>query len=404
MGVEIRPAHKEEMKEFKHSTETAFLPSSSEPPEPPEQMRPEWTLCAFEDGKLATSYAAWPFTMRFNGKGIPASGVTAVGTLPHYRRRGYLRKITRIHFEQLHEEKTQPLAILWAMYAAIYQRYGYAIVSTQNRYHVEPRYLQFPVGQAVSGRFLEAAENDLAVLKDIYKKFVADKTGYIHRAQTMWEHQVLVKPAKGRILRQMIYREDDQPLGYVIYEAMHHPSSEVQGPPYQRIRIRDLAWLSISAYQAIWDYFAQHDVAWDVVWQAPVDDPLRHLLLEPRRLNTTTREAILGRIIDVDRALSGRGYPEEDELFFEIVDDGLCPWNNGRWKLETSDSESFVTSSTREPEMIMPISTMAMLSFGQVSATEAARMGRLDANVKKALPKWDKIMRTMYRPFCPDEF
>jgi hypothetical protein len=52
----------------------------------------------------------------------------------------------------------------------------------------------------------------------------------------------------------------------------------------------------------------------------------------------------------------------------------------------------------------MPVSTMVMLVFGQISATEAARMGRLDANEKKALPKWDRIMRTMYRPFCPDDF
>ncbi|MBW2624524.1 MAG: GNAT family N-acetyltransferase [Deltaproteobacteria bacterium] len=404
MGVEIRPANKEEMKEFRRSTEIAFLPSPTEQPELETQMRPEWTLCAFEDGKLATSYAAWPFTISFNGKGIAASGVTSVGTLPHYRRRGYLRKITALHFEQLHEEKTQPLAILGAMWVAIYQRYGYAVVSTYHRHRIEPRYLQFPSGQTVPGRFHEAPEKDPAVLKDIYKKFVADKTGYIHRVQAMWEHRVLVKPAKGKILRQLIYEEDAQPLGYVIYEAMHHPNPEVKAPPYQRMHIRDLAWLSISAYQAIWDYFAQHDVARDVVWQAPVDDPLPHLLLEPRMLNTTTRDAILGRIIDVDEVLSGREYPGEGELFFEIVDDGLCPWNNGRWKLETSGPESSVTSSTREPEMIMPISTMAMLAFGQVSAVEAARMGRLEAKDQSVLPKWDRMMRTMYRPFCPDEF
>jgi predicted acetyltransferase len=402
MGVEIRPVRKEEMKEFRHSTETAFLPSPTDQPESP--MRPEWTLCAFEDGNLATSYAAWPLTMRFNGKALQTAGVTAVGTLPHYRRRGYLRKITAVHFQKLHEEGTQPLAVLWAMYAAIYQRYGYAVVSNCNRYSIEPRYLQFPLAREVPGRLYEVTDSEGAVLKELYREFVSDKTGYIHRVQQLWDNSILVKPAKGRVLRQLIYKEDDRPLGYVIYEALHHPGPEVNSPPYQRIRIRDLTWLSISAYRAIWDYFAQHDVARDVCWEAPTDDPLPHLLLEPRRLNMTSRDSLLGRIIDIDGVLAGRDYPEEGGLIFEIVDDDLCPWNNGRWKFETSGPESSVTPSTREPELIMPVSTMVMLVFGQISATEAARMGRLDANEKKALPKWDKIMRTMYRPFCPDEF
>jgi hypothetical protein len=52
----------------------------------------------------------------------------------------------------------------------------------------------------------------------------------------------------------------------------------------------------------------------------------------------------------------------------------------------------------------MPISTLAMLVFGQISATEAARMGRLTVDDHNALPVWDKVMRASYRPFCADLF
>jgi hypothetical protein len=45
-----------------------------------------------------------------------------------------------------------------------------------------------------------------------------------------------------------------------------------------------------------------------------------------------------------------------------------------------------------------------MLVFGQISATEAARMGRLEVNDGNALPLWDKVMRTKYKPFCPEYF
>jgi len=47
---------------------------------------------------------------------------------------------------------------------------------------------------------------------------------------------------------------------------------------------------------------------------------------------------------------------------------------------------------------------MAMLMFGQISTTEAARMGRLDVIKPEALPFWDKVMRTKYRPTCVTHF
>ena len=52
----------------------------------------------------------------------------------------------------------------------------------------------------------------------------------------------------------------------------------------------------------------------------------------------------------------------------------------------------------------MPVSTLAMLMFGQVSASEAARMARLGVGDDNALPLWDKVMRTRYRPACADDF
>jgi len=53
---------------------------------------------------------------------------------------------------------------------------------------------------------------------------------------------------------------------------------------------------------------------------------------------------------------------------------------------------------------VIPASTLALLVFGQVSASEAARMARLDVNTPEALYLWDKTMRTRYRPACADNF
>jgi len=396
MGVEIRVARPEEMEEFRRVASTALVMS----PEVLQALRPEWTFCAFEDGKLATAYAAWPLTMRFNGEGVSVAGVTSVGTLPIYRRRGYLRRVITTHFELLHQRGEQPIAILYASLAAIYQRYGYAVVATRNSYSVEPRYLQFLLAQPLSGRFREVGDDEFGLLVELYRRFRAERTGYVHRGRAMWEAGVLAPPPAGGLLSEVVYQEAGEPLGYLIYIMEPIPGLLRR----QRLTIRDLIWLTPSTYQAIWDYLANMDLVDNIIWErVPSDDPLPHLLLEPRMLHTTAQDSILARIVDVEGALPKRHYHEEGTLTFEVLDES-CPWNQGRWKLETSAKESVVSRTTEKPQLVMPVSTLAMLVFGQINATEAARMQRLDVLDHNALPTWDRVLRTLYRPACADLF
>jgi predicted acetyltransferase len=146
------------------------------------------------------------------------------------------------------------------------------------------------------------------------------------------------------------------------------------------------------------------DLVSDIVWErVPGDDPLPHLLLEPRMLNLGSRDGLLARIVDIERALPQRRYNVEGTFSFELSDE-LCPWNRGRWRLETSAGEARINRTSDDPQLAMPISTLAMLLFGQISAAEAARMGRLDVLEHASLSSWDAAMRTAYRPFCPDFF
>ena len=401
MGVEIRAAEPGEMEEFRHVVSSALVMSPDIFGKAPDLKRTaEWTVCAFEDGKLATGYRSWPWMMRFNGEAIPVAAVNSVGTLPVYRRRGYLRRVTAAHFESIHERGEQPIAILWPSRAAIYQRYGYACVTTRKTYNVDPYYLDFIRPQAVTGSFREVGDDEFAVIVDLYRKFRADRTAYIHRSRAQWDYGILGSPPANGLLVKVVYQEDNEPLGYAVYtiEESNEPGHE------QRLIIRDLVWLTFSAYQAIWNYFANMDLVSNIIWRyVPVDDPLPHLVLEPRLLNITSHDGMLGRIIDVEKALPGRHYDEEGVLTFEIIDD-FCSWNQGRWKLEVSPAGSSITRTDDEPQLVMPVSTLTLLAFGQISATEAARMERLDVVDDSALSVWDKVMKTRYRPCCADYF
>lgn len=397
MAVEIRPARPDEMPEFARVVSTSL----AMPADTFAALAPEWTLCAFDDDRLATAYAAWPFTMRMNGSGMRVAAVTTVSTDPLYRRRGNLRAIMETDFPRRHEHG-EPIAALYASQAAIYQRYGYGLVSTQHRYTTEPRFLRFAQPLPERGALRESSRDEFALLVDLYRTFRERRTGYLHRGAAMWEAGVLAPPASGDRLTILIYEEEGQPLGYLVFTS--GPSTPVGNGPAQQIQVRDLCWLTPAAYRACWDHLARFDLVNRITWAVvPPDDPLPYLLLEPRMLHDESRDGIYGRVIDVDRAFAGRGYGTEGSLTFGVVDP-VCPWNEGTWLLETSGAETSVTRTTRQPDFVAPASTLAMLLFGQISVTEAWRMGRLEAPTSESLARHDALLRTGYRPFCADHF
>ncbi|MGD9142571.1 MAG: GNAT family N-acetyltransferase [Dehalococcoidia bacterium] len=403
MGFEIRPIKPEELNEMNRIVRHSF----AIPDETFMKMPPEWTLCAFCDGKMATTYAAWPLTMRLNGSAAPVAGVTIVGTLPAYRRRSYLRKVTAAHFQGLYERGDYAVAALFASRVAIYQRYGYAVVSTKGMYSVEPRNLNLIAGPEVPGEFREAGDEDTETILDLYHRFIEDKTGYLHRNKSFEVAEgspltVVRNFVPTNILVKVLYIEAGQPAGYIIYfiERDSRPGN-VGG---QRLNVTDLIWHSPMAYRAIWHYFRNMDLVQDVIWgRVPPDDPLPHIMLEPRELKLTSADGLLGRIVNVAGALPLRPYSDEGTLTFEIVD-GFCEWNQGKWEMTATVGGAEVKHSNKSPQLTMPVSTLAMLMFGQISASAAARMGRLDVADGDALEMWDRVMRTKYPPFCADSF
>jgi len=407
-GVEIRPAREEEMETFRDNLRIGFSsgprpPRPADETEPPPDLLPEWTLCAFEDGQLATTYAAFPFEMYFHGRIVPAAGVTAVSTLPWFRRRGHLRTIMATDFARMHEEGGPAIAILYASMAAIYQRFGYAIVSTQLRYTVDPRSIEFASPEPVLGRYRRIGREEIGTVAPVFEAFARQYTGSVRRESYIWQHEII-----GYYAAQppfcITYEEQGEIQGYLFYRASQRPRGAIDFSGSVSAEAWDLTWLTPSAYRALWAYLKAIDLASEVkVYNLPPDDPGLDLFLEPRQLYPTRTDGLLARITDVERAAAQRDYAGEGRLSFEIVD-AMAPWNAGRWELETDGGETRVRRGERQPELTMPVATLAPLLFGHYSASHAARIGRLSVHDSAALPRWDALLRTERPPFCGTGF
>jgi predicted acetyltransferase len=366
--------------------------------------RAEWTLCAFDGANLVASYATIPFTMRANGTAMAMGGVSIVGTLPEYRRRGLLRALTERSFEDM-RANGQTVAALWASQAAIYQRFGYSMCSVRRSYEIDTvdlRLLEAPPEDLVVAR--EPTADAFDTLKALYRSFVAQRTCYLHRSTALWQANALAsRPADGPVHVALCRNRAGEPSGYLIYTLrgggrVNHPARS------QEIVIRELVWLTVDACRALWEFVARHDLVGRVRWEnAPADDPAWELLSEPRLLNARDREGAYFRIVDVPGALAGRGYDRDGGCVIAVAPDRETPWNAGTWRLTVSDGRAEVEPTTEAADVTFTIRSLASAFTGFRRVRWLANWGMVDG-AEAAIDRADALFATRFAPSCPDNF
>ena len=404
MGIEIRPVTPDELGEMGILGGYAYGGAFGDGPQSAvgKFNKPEWTLCAFADGRLASSFANVPFTMGANGRAVKLAGVSSVATQPENRRRGLARRIHTRAFGAM-REAGQNVAALWASLAAIYQRFGYAMATVMREYAVDTGDIRFHDGDGGNGRVVRMdADAAHDVVNTIYAAFIAERMCYLHRVEEDWVNEVLkARRDTGPVWVAVCYG-DDAARGYVVYTLrsgrVTHRARD------QELTIRDLAWLDADAYRSLWRFIACHDLVGRVRWSnAPADDPAAEFFLDPGLLNAEDHEGAWFRVVDAANALAGRGYDVEDELTIGIAADPLTPWNDGRWHLEAGPDGARMRPSKVVPDIELSSKALASLYTGFRSATELGNWGLL-AGDRRALAKADALFRTRYAPHTPDHF
>ncbi len=405
MAIEFRPVRADEMTQYTYMDHVGFGNSTAE-----EELtrslernplRAEDTLVAFEDGEQIAHMAALPFNMRWNGRDIDCAGVVDVTTLPSHRRRGLVLQLMTRYFAQM-KERGQPVAMLWASMAAIYQRFGYGIAYTMRSYDFDPRHLRLVDEIDTPGRIRMIKQTDaIPPLAAVYERFATPRTLMLRRDEKWWRDWVL-RPWRLPPWLVAVYEENGEAQGYAIY------TPEVKTPdqpgPYQQLQVVELAWNSPAAHRALLRLLAGYDLAYSVrFWRQPDDDPLLYQAQEPRLLHTNVRDGTLVRIVDAQRCLQERGYDGDGRLVLALQDE-LCPWNSGVYELSVEAGCATVKRSDAEPSLSCSMRALAILCSGRQSATELAHIGTLASTDTSVLRTADALFHTAYAPFCADGF
>jgi predicted acetyltransferase len=404
MTIEIRScANDDEMREYNMIGAYVFADPELIPTEEGGTI-PEWTTAAWVDGKLASIMGSFPFTVRLNGSPVKMAGVTQVGTLPGYRRQGLLRKTMSRAYEQM-QERDQPFAILWASMGAIYQRFGYGLASEGVRYRYDPRVAGLQFGEEPAGSVsVETVEDGYPTARMLYIEYAADRNLHIHRARALWQVGIFRgDKAKGPV-RVAIYRNaDGEARGHIVYQVAHQ-RYDTPGPD-QAMSVRDFVYLDLEAWRGLWEYIRKHDLVRSVeIDGVAPDDPAPDLLLEPRVLDRRVQDGIWMRVINAEKGLPARPYATRGELVIDISGDTMCPWNEGRWLLETDGRTTDVRRTDRAADITVTPNALATLIAGCRTATHLTRIGRMEGRDAATLARADALFRTEYAPHCPNGF
>jgi predicted acetyltransferase len=301
-------------------------------------------------------------------------------------------------------EQQQPIAMLWASMAAIYQRFGYGLGYVCQMPSFDARRLSFVDEIATPGRVrLVPREEVMSRIAPVYERFAAPRTLMLHRTEFWWLGALLHQwnPADAPEL-VAAYEERGEVRGYLLYAVERDETSG--SSTNLAIQVRDLVWHPPAAHRALLHYLAAYDRAGTVTFNAlPPDDPLFFSVQEPRDLGTRAMDGTWLRLVDLPAALEGRGYAAEGRFSFAL-DDALCPWNNGVWEISAEGGAALIGRSSREPDLTLSPRALAMLACGSASAALLARLGLLQVTEPRAVTTADALFRSEFAPYCMDHF
>ena len=267
---------------------------------------------ALDGNEWVATAGAYSMRLTVPGGEVAVSAITGVGVRPDFRRQGLLREMMDWLFDDARKHE-EPVAVLLASEAAIYQRFGFGQASMASSFSFDPTSTTFrrPVdlGPGARVRLVDPSEA-LPVFSRIYEQVRPRTPGALDRVDARWRDWLLPDPewlrhGDGVRLRALL-EVDGEPRGFAIYRIQQGWSAT---GPSESLSVQEVIALDPDAEQVLWEWLLSMDLVRTITGRrAPVPHPLQHMLLEPRRLGLTVTDGLWLRILDLPAALEARGY------------------------------------------------------------------------------------------------
>lgn len=410
MGWEIRAAGVDELAAVVRASALAFgfQPNVERIDEARDFLELDRVVVAVDGEEIVGTAGALSLEVTVPGPAsVRTAGVTYVGVLPSHRRRGILTALMGRVMDDA-RRREEPLCTLLASESSIYRRFGYGVAVMQSRVEIERAHARLRQPVAVGGRtrMIEPAEM-AAALAPLHDRYRRHQPGEIGRNASLWTAR-LREPEieRGGASRRFAVvwedgaRRDD---GYVLYRIKPDWS---EGLPAYTLSVDELVAVRAEVRAALWRYCFDVDlVSMITASNLAVDEPLRWMLADPRRLRVTgVKDSLWIRILDVVPTLSARTYAASGRLVIEVIDE-RCPDVAGRYRIEGGGGEPAACRRTTElPDLSMDVAELASTYLGGVRFATLEQAGLVAELVPGAVARAEMMFAIAPGPTCCTTF
>jgi predicted acetyltransferase len=354
-------------------------------------------LAVAEDGRPVGTAAGYSFELTLpGGARIPTTGVTNVGVLPSHRRRGIATALMRRQLTDL-RARGEHVAVLLAMEATIYRRFGYGPATFSRRMSVTRARAAFDDrGLGTSAREPDLGSIDVVpreecvpALEEVYEQYRLNRPGALDRPHRWWARGAGHPPVSRDPRWIGLHRSaDGRPDGYVSY----HLTDGV-------LHVDETITADDAVREVLDRFVLGHDLVREVVFsEAPTDHPLRWQLLDYDAVTSSGDEAWLWvRILDVAGALQARAWAGSGELVLQVEDPFLR--ESTRYALTVDGGKAECGLTTRRPDLVLDVSDLASLYLGGVAPRDLVRAGRVRAREESAVERAQTLFATERAPW-----
>jgi predicted acetyltransferase len=326
------------------------------------------------------------------GAGVPVPGVTWVSVSPTHRRRGILRELISRQLRGYAEDGVV-MAVLTASEGGIYRRFGYGPASQVRRTSVDRRrtaLLDPPKPGSVQLATADVARDHLV---ELHARWRAQVPGAVSRSDAIWDVYLLDREGSrdGMTARRYLVHPD----GYVGYRVK---SEWADGRPQHVCWMTDFVAVTPAAHSALWQVLLGMDLFATIDgFQMPLNDPLQHLVDDPRQVRTlAVNDGIWVRPLDIAATLAARTYAVEIEAVLQI-DDPM--FGDGRYLLTGGPDGAVCVRSDRPADLQLNVDALGAVYLGGHRLNDLAAAGRVRADERSLLNRLDRAFLADQTPF-----
>ncbi|NLY60634.1 MAG: GNAT family N-acetyltransferase [Clostridiales bacterium] len=325
------------------------------------------TLVVLDKNRICSTSQLLPYNISIRGKNMKTSYIVGVSTWPEDRGKGYISKLLYRSLEEMRERK-QWVSILLPFNYDFYRKYCWETCYNYNLYTgSKDNFLNYLNKIEIRGNLRPVSlPEDLNVLETFYSYYTNGLNGFVVRTVDDWDRILADARIDGG--NGYIYKIGNQAMGFMLLSD-DQDAINIRSIYCKNIEIY-LEMLKIALYFSVKNKkvilqdklglsFLPHIIEFDIIKQE--------------------KPFVMGRIVDVKKALENLPSRFDDELVIKVVDPFL-EWNNISLYLENTENRLSVTPTHKAPDFVIHISVLSQLLWGFYTVEQAIEYKKMQTN------------------------